>query len=102
MALLVHPVEVALSGERHQRGPVEVGVGHTGDQIGGPGPERAQTDSGPTGEPPDRIGDEGARLFVVDGHELDRRLVQGLVQIESLLPRYPEDPAHPFRFQAGH
>ena len=31
--LLVHPLEVALAGERHQRRAVEVGVGHRGHEV---------------------------------------------------------------------
>ena len=42
--LLVHPLEVALAGERDERSAVEVGVGHGGDEVERARPERSQAD----------------------------------------------------------
>ena len=44
--LLVHPLEVALAGERDERRAVEVGVGDRGHEVRGARPERAEADAG--------------------------------------------------------
>ncbi len=99
VALLVHPVQIALPGESDERCPVEIRVGHAGDQVGGPGSESAQADAGPPDEPAHGVGDERPCLLVTDGDELDRRLVEGLVQVERLLPGNAEHPARPLGFE---
>ena len=83
--LLVHALEVALAGERHERRAVEVGVGHRGDEVQRPGAERAEADAGVAGEAAVDVGHVGAALLVADRDELDRRARQRLVQVERLL-----------------
>ena len=88
--LLVHALEVALAGERDQRRAVEVGVGHRGDQVQRAGAERPQADAGAAGQAPVDVGHVGAALLVADGHELDRGVVERLVEVERLLARDAE------------
>ena len=88
-------LQVGLAGEGDQRRAVEPGVGDAGHQVRsrrgrGCGGRRRPTVSRPT------FGHIGAALLVADGHELDRRGVQRLVEIERLLTRDAEDvPGRP-------
>jgi hypothetical protein len=98
--LLVHALEVALAGEGHERRPVEERVRHPGDQVERPGPQRAQADPGAPGEAPVDVGHVGAALLVADGHELDGRARQRLVEVERLLARYAEDVLYALGLEA--
>ena len=98
--LLVHPLQVALAGERDERRAVEVGVGHGGDQVQRARPERAEADAGAAGQPAVDVGHVGAALLVADRHELDRGVRQRLVQVERLLARDAEHVLHALGLQA--
>ena len=89
--LLVHPLEVALAGERHQRRAVQVGVGHRGHEVQRARPERAEADARVAGQAAVDVGHVGAALLVADRHEVDRRARQRLVEVERLLARDAED-----------
>jgi hypothetical protein len=88
--LLVHPLQIALAGERHERRAVEVGVRHGGDEVERARAERSEADPGAAGEPAPHVGHVGAALLVPDRDELDRRARQRVVQVERLLARYAE------------
>ena len=55
-----------------------------------PGPERAQADARPPGQPPVDVRDVGAALLVSDRNELDRGVRQRFVEVEGLLARDAE------------
>ena len=74
--LLVHPLEVALAGERDERRTVEVGVGDGRHEVRRAGPERAEADAGVAGEAAVDVGDVRAALLVADRDELDRRVAR--------------------------
>ena len=95
----MHPLEVALAGERDERCAVEVGVRHRGHQVHRARAERAEADAGATGEPPVYVRHVGAALFVADRHELDRGVGQRLVEIERLLAGDPEDVLDALRLE---
>jgi hypothetical protein len=88
--LLVHPLEVALTGERDERRAVEKGVGHRGHEVERAGPQRAEADARVTGQAPVHVGHVGAALLVPDRDEPDRGARQRLVQVERLLARDAE------------
>ena len=98
--LLVHPLEVALARQRHQRRSVEEGVGDSGDQVGGAGPERPEADARTAGETAIRVRHVRTALLVADRDELDLRTRQRLVEVEGLLARYPEDMADALSLEA--
>ena len=43
---LVQTISTGLAGDRHQRRMVHIGVGDTGHQVGGAGPQGRQADAG--------------------------------------------------------
>ena len=88
--LLVHALEVALAGQRHQRRAVEVGVRDGRDEVERARAERSQADAGVPGQAPVDVGHVGAALLVAYRDELDRRVRQRLVEVEGLLPRDAE------------
>src|SRR5918992_4592133 len=100
MRLLVHALEVALPGERHQRSAVEERVGDRGDEVQRARAERAEADAGVAGETAVDVGHIRAALLVADRDELDRGTRQRLVQVERLLPRDAEDVLHALRLEA--
>ena len=100
--LLVHPLEVALAGERHERRAVEVGVRHRGHEVERARAERAEADAGAAGEPAPDVGHVGAALLVADRDELDRRARQRLVQVERLLARNAEHVLDALGLEALH
>ena len=71
VGFLVQARGCALAGEDEQRGSIHVGVGHSGDQIGGAGAQGAQADGGIAGEAAVDFGHEGGALLVPRQHELD-------------------------------
>ena len=85
VGLLVHALEVGLPGQRDERRAIKGRVGHGGDQVGRAGAEGAEAHAGSAGQAPVGIGHVRAALLVPDGHELDRRVGQGLVQVQRLL-----------------
>ena len=100
--LLVHALQVALAGERHQRRAVQVGVGHRGGQVQRAGAERAQAHAGVAGQAAVGVGHVAAALLVADGDEVDRRARERLVQVQGLLTRDAEDVLDPLGLQALH
>ena len=85
-----------LAGDGHQRGVVHVGVGHAGDQIRGPRPQRRQADSRPAGQPAVDVGHEGGRLFVAGGNEADGAVRAGHRESRrSLRPGSPKMTSTP-------
>ena len=88
--------------QRHQRGAVEKRVGDRRDEVRGPRPERPQTDAGPAGQAPVRVSHVRAALLVADGHELDRGVGTGLVEVKRLLARNPEHVLDALGLQALH
>ena len=100
--LLVHPLQVALPGERHQRGAVEVGVRDRRGEVERARAERAQADAGVAGQPAVDVGHVGAALLVADRHEVDRRARQRLVEVERLLARDAEDVLDALGLEAFH
>ena len=96
---LVHALEVALAGQRHQRRAVEEGVGDGGDQVGGARAERAEADAGAAGQAAVDVGHVGAALLVAHGNEVDGGVVERLVEIEGLLARDAEHVTDPFGFK---
>ena len=59
--LLVHPLEVGLPGEGDERGAVEEGVGHRGDEVGRARPERAEAHAGAPRQAAVHVGHETLR-----------------------------------------
>ena len=100
--LLVHALEVALAGERHQRRAVEEGVRHRGHEVQRARAERAEADAGAAGEPAPDVGHVGAALLVAHRDELDRGARQRLVQVERLLARDPEHVLDALGLEALH
>ena len=100
--LLVHPLEVALAGERDERRAVEVGVRHRGHEVQRAGAERAEADARVPGQAAVDVGHVGAALLVAHRHELDRRARERLVQVERLLARDAEDVLHALGLEALH
>ena len=98
--LLVHPLEVALTGERDHRRAVEVGVRHRRDEVHRARPERAEADARAAGQPPPDVGHVGRALLVAHRHELDRRVRERFVQVERLLPGDPENVLHALGLEA--
>ena len=100
MGLLVHPLEVGLAGEGDERRAVQEGVADRGDEVHGPGAQRAQADAGAPGEAPVHVGHVGPALLVSNRDEGDRGARQRLVEVEGLLAGDPEDVLDPFGLQA--
>ncbi len=100
--LLVHPLEVALARERHERSAIEIGVRHGGDEVERARPQRSQTDPGAVSQAPPHVGHVGAALLVPDRDELDRRPRQRFVQVERLLARNAEHVLHALGLEALH
>ena len=74
--LLVHPLEVALAGDRDQRRAVQERVGDGGDQVGRARPQRAEADARALGQPAVHVGHVRTALLVADGDERDARALQ--------------------------
>ena len=97
---LVHALDVGLTGQGDQRSAIQEGVGHGSDQVRRPWAEGPQAYASPAGQPAVGVGHVRPALLVPDGDELNRRIGQGLAQVERFLPRNPEDVPNPFRLQA--
>ena len=100
VGLLVHPLEVALAGQRDQRRAVEQGVGDPGDEVGRARAERAQADPGAAGQPPVHVGHVRPALLVAHGDEGDRGVVERRVEVERLLAGDPEHVPHALGLEA--
>ena len=100
MGLLVHPLEVGLAGERDERRAVEEGVADRGDEVHGPGTERAEADAGAPGQAPVHVGHVGPALLVSNRDEGDRRARQRLVEVQRLLAGDAEDVLDPLGLEA--
>ena len=100
--LLVHPLEVALAGESHQRSTVQVRVRDGGHEVESSWPERAEADARAAGQPAPDVGHVGAALLVTDRDEFDRGARQRLVQVERLLAGNSEDVLHALGLEALH
>ena len=72
-----------------------------GDQVHGAGPESAEADAGAAGQAAVDVGHVGAALLMAHGHELHRGAREGLVQVERLLARDPEDALHSLGLEAA-
>src|SRR5919201_1749393 len=100
MRLFVHALEVALTGERDERGPVEEGVRDRRREVHRPWPERAQAYPGAAREAAVYVRDIAATLLVTHRDELDRGVGERLVEIEGLLTRDAEDVLDAFGLEA--
>jgi hypothetical protein len=96
----VHSFQVRLAGKGDQRSAIQERIGDGGDEVRRPRAQGPEAHAGPTGETSDRIGHISAALLVPDGHELDRRLREGLAEIERFLTRYPEYVPNTFSLEA--
>ena len=67
----VHFIGADLAGNGDQRGPVAVGIGDAGDQVGSPRAESGHADTGFAGQTAIDIGHEGCALFMADCNEFN-------------------------------
>jgi hypothetical protein len=102
VGFLVQALGAGLAGDGHQRRVVHVGVGHAGDEVGGPRSQGADADPGLAGEAAVDIGHEGGALFVAGGDEADIRVQQGVHDVQVFLAGNTEDVFHTFVFQTLH
>ena len=102
VGLLVHPLEVALAGQRDERRAVEQRVGDAGDEVRRARAERAEADAGAVGQAAVHVGHVGAALLVADGDELDRGVLERRVEVERLLARDPEHVPDALGLEALH
>ena len=101
VGLLVEEAAGQLAGDGHDGRPVEVRVGQARGEVRRAGPEGRQAHARPAGEPPPDIRHERGRLLVADRDEADRRVEEGVVQVERLLARHAEDVADAFLLEAA-
>ena len=73
-----------LAADHQHRHPAQLGVGSGGDQIGGPGPESRQADTGPSGQAAVGGGHEPRGLLVAGQDQPDLGPDQRVEQIEVL------------------
>ena len=102
MGLLVHALEVGLPGQSDERRAVEEGVGHAGEEVRRPRPERAEADTGALGQAAVHVRHVGAPLLMANRDEIDGRVVEGFVEVQGLLARDAEDVLDPLDLQALH
>ena len=102
VGLLVHALEVRLSRQRDERRAVQERVRDRGDEVRRARAERAQADPGAARQPAVHVGHVAAALLVPHRDEGDRGVLQGLVQVEGLLPRDAEHVLDAFGFEAFH
>jgi hypothetical protein len=76
------------------------GVGDGGDEVQRTRAERPEADPGAAGEAAAHVRHVGPALLVADGDEVDRRLVQRVVEVERLLARDAEDAADALGLEA--
>jgi hypothetical protein len=100
VALLVLAAAVCLPSQGYQRGTVHVGIGDTGDKVGGTGAEGAETHPSHTGQAAEGVSHEGGPLFMAAENELDRRVLQRHHEVGIFLSWNPEDVFNPFILQA--
>ena len=100
MRFLVHPLEVDLTGERHQRRPVQERVRDPRHEIRGPRSQSPETHTCSAGEAAVHVGDERAGLLVTHRNELDRRPIERLAEVERLFAGDPEYEPDPLRLEA--
>ena len=67
----VHFIGADLTGNGDQRGPVAVGIGDAGDQVGSTRAEGGHADTGFAGQTAIDVGHEGCALFVADCDEFN-------------------------------
>ena len=101
VTLLVHPRCRRLTGDRHQRRPIHVGVGDAGHEVRRTGTECGQTHSRTSGQPAVDVGHEGGSLLVARGHEADRAAEEGVHHIQILFARNTEHVRETFVLQAA-
>jgi hypothetical protein len=90
MALMVEPIEPALSRDGQQRRLVEVCVGDARHEVGGAGSQRGQAHAGLSGKASPDVGDDGSALLVSAGHEFDRGSLERKEQIFRLFAGTPK------------
>ena len=66
MGLLVHALEVGLPGQSDERRAVEEGVGHAGEEVRRPWPERAEANTGALGQAAVHVRHVGAPLLMAN------------------------------------
>jgi hypothetical protein len=88
VTLLVHSGRRRLTGDRHHRRPIHVGVGDSGHEV-----RRAGTAVD--------IGHEGGPLLVARGHKPDRAVEEGVHHIQVLFARNAEHVRQAFVLQAA-
>ena len=70
--------------DAEDRRTLEGGLGETGEEIGGAGPEGAEADAGPTGELAFGVGHVGGGRLVVRQDELDAVALKGVEHRQHL------------------
>ncbi len=80
---------------------VHVGIRHAGEQIGGAGAERGETDAGLSGQPAIDIGHECRALFVTCGDEADAGVMQRIHECQILFAGNAENVFDIFIFKAA-
>ena len=91
VAFLVQPGGGALPGDRDDRRAVHVGIGHTGDQVGGARAQRRHAHAGTAGQSAIHVGHEGRALFMMGGDELDGAVEQRIHDANVFFARDAED-----------
>jgi hypothetical protein len=102
MGLLVHALEVGLPRQRDERRAVEERVGHAGEEVRRPRPERAEAHARALRQAAVHVRHVGAPLLMANGDELDRGVVERLVEVQGLLARDAEHVLDPLDLQALH
>ena len=87
----------ATSGERSRNASATAG-----DEVRRARAERAEADAGAAGQAAVHVGHVGPALLVANGDEVDRGVVERLVEVERLLARDAEDVLDALGLEALH
>ncbi len=98
VGLFVQAPGVGLAGDRDQRRPVHIGVGHAGDEVRCPGAEGPQAHAGLAREASVDVGHKRCPLLVPTDHEFDRGIEQGHHDVRILFARNAKNVVDAFVF----
>jgi len=98
----VHALQVRLARQGDQRGAIQERVCYGCDKVCRSRAKGPQANTGSAREAAIGIRHIGTALLVSDRNELNRRIGDGLAQIERLLARNTEDVPNALRLQALH
>jgi len=101
MGFSVHPRQVRLGRDCHERSAVEEGIGYARDEIRRSGPQRREANPRVGGEPSVDVRHERSGPFVAGEDEADRAFPKGVHQLQVLLAGNPKSETDPFVFEAG-